>query len=73
MTPADDLATDFLRGLRHASLSVRIKAARALAKFSKPVPQAFRLLIAAVNDPEQASGKLRFKRWDPTAKTSCPP
>lgn len=53
MTPADDLATDFLRGLRHASPSVRIKAARALAKFSTPVPQAFRLLIAAVNDPEQ--------------------
>ncbi len=54
MTPADDMATDFLRGLRNASPAVRIKAARALAKLSTPIPQAFPLLMAAVSDPEQS-------------------
>ena len=53
MTPADDRPTELLRGIRHSNPTVRIRAARGLAKLATPLPEAFPILRAAVNDPEQ--------------------
>ncbi len=53
MTPVDDRPTELLRGIRHSNPAVRIRAARGLAKLATPLRQAFPILLAAVNDPEQ--------------------
>ena len=53
MIPVDEPVDEYVRGIRHASAPVRIRAARALAKLASPPRDAFAVLVAAVNDPEQ--------------------
>ena len=53
MAPADESVSELLRGLRHISPVVRVKAARGLVKFNTPPREAFAVLLKAVDDPEQ--------------------
>ncbi len=54
MTPPPDMVSDLLRGMRHPNPSVRLKAARGLAKLDTPLREAFAVLVNAVSDPERA-------------------
>ncbi len=53
MTPAYDPVAELLRGIRHSNAAVRIRASRALARLSAPSPDAFPILMKAVDDPER--------------------
>jgi len=53
MIPVDETASEYLRGIRHASAPVRIRAARALAKLAAPPREAYPVLIEAANDSER--------------------
>jgi HEAT repeat protein len=54
MAPVDETVSELLRGLRHSSPVVRVKAARGLVKFNTPPREAFAVLLKAVDDPEQS-------------------